>query len=198
MRLDSQRFQRGLTLCFVGVDPGVRHLVLVKELADNRHIRITKMPEKANADKTGAFQHDAARLECIKQFVAEVGNLLDHPAQLGLADAVSPARSLGVRRDNCRPVSQQRDISGELVRAMDDDRLGLGARFVDDCNLTGLDDVKRQTAVPGQEDGLAIFERAYLPQSGHAFDLVVGELWEREVMHVIYIQHGVKLLLGLD
>ena len=101
-----------------------------------------------------------ARLECFEQFVAKVGNLLDHPAQLGLTDAVGPARSLGVSRNDGGPVGQQRDVSGEFARAMDDDRLRLGARFVHDCDLTRLDDVKGQTALPGLEDGLAIFERS--------------------------------------
>ena len=171
IRADLQRLQRGPALRLVGVDPGMRHLVLVEELADHRHIRIAKMPEKANADEAGPFQHDPARLERFEQFVAEVGNLLDHPSQLGLANAVGPAGSPGIGRDGGRAVGQQRDVSGEFARAMDDDRLRLGVRFVHDRDPARLDDVKGQPALPGLEDGLAIFERAYLRQSGQCFRL---------------------------
>ena len=125
IRADPQRLQSGLSLRLVGVDPGMRHLVLVEELADDRHVRIAEVPEEAHADETGAFQHDSARLERLEQLVAEVGDLLDHPAQLGLADAVGPARSPGVGRDDGGAVGQQRDVARELARTVNDDRLRL-------------------------------------------------------------------------
>ena len=39
-------------------------------------------------------------------------------------------------------------------------RFRLVARFVDDRDLARLDDVKRQPALAGLEDALAVFERA--------------------------------------
>ena len=123
IRRDPQRFHGGLAVRLVGVDPGVRHLVLVEELADDRQVRIAEMPEDAHADEPGPLQHDPPRLERLEQLVAEVGDLLDHPAQLALADAVGPALSLGVGRDDGRAVGQQRDVARELARAVDDDRL---------------------------------------------------------------------------
>ena len=163
----------------------MRHLVLVEELADDRHVRITEVPENAHADETGPFQHDPARLERLEQFVAEVGNLLDHPTQLGLADAVGPARAPGVGRDDGRAVGQQRDVPSELPRPVDDDRLRLGARFIHDRDPARLDNVERQAALPGLEDRLAIFERAYLGQAGQAFDLGLTQRRERDVVYVI-------------
>ena len=76
---------------------------------------------------------------------------------------------------------------------MDDDRLRLVGRFVHDRDLARLDDVKRQSALAGLKDGLAVLERAQFCQSGQAFDLGVAELREREVMHVINGLHDPTL-----
>ena len=90
IRLDAQRLHGGLTLRLVGVDPGMRHLVLVEELADERQVGIAEVPEDAHADEAGSFEHDPARLERLQQLVAQVGDFLDDPAQFRLADAVGP------------------------------------------------------------------------------------------------------------
>ncbi len=105
----------------------MRHPILVEELADHCHVRIALVPEEAHADETGALEHDPPRLERLEQLVAEVGDLLDHPAKFGLADAVGPARPSGVGRDDRGAVGQQRDIPGELARPVDGDRVRLGA-----------------------------------------------------------------------
>ena len=151
----------------------MRHLVLVEELADDRQVRVAEAPEDAHADEPGPLQHDPARLERLEQLVAEVGDLLDDPAQLGLADAVGPGLAPGVGRDDGGAVGQQRDVAGELARAVDDDRLRLVGRFVHDRDLARLDDVEGQAALPGLEDDLAVLERADLGQSGQGFDLGV-------------------------
>src|SRR5271165_5417128 len=111
-----------------------------------------------NADEAGPLQHDPARLKRLEQLVAEVGNLLEDPAQLARGDAVRPCIALGVGRDGGRAIGQQRDVAGELARAVDDDRLRLGRRFVHDGDLARLDDVERHAALPGLENELAVLE----------------------------------------
>ncbi len=51
-----------------------------------------RCPKTRTPTKPGPLQHEPPRLERLQQLVAEVGDLLDHPAQLGLADAVGPDR----------------------------------------------------------------------------------------------------------
>ena len=153
IRADSERLQCGLALGVVGVDPGMRHLVLVEELADDRHVRVAEVPEDAHADEPGPLQHDPARLERLEQLVAQVGDLLDHPAQLGLADAVGPGLAPGVGRDERQGDRSSSETSPvNSPRAVDDDRLGDIRRFIHDRDLAGLDDVEWHAALSGLEN----------------------------------------------
>ena len=191
---DPQRLHRCLAVRIIGIDPGVRHLVLVEELTDLRQMPVTDMAEDANADETRLLQHDPARLERLEQLVAEVGDLLDDAAQLALADAVGPGFAPGVGRDGGGAVGQERDVACELVRAVHDDRPRVIGRFVHDGDLARLDDVKRQTALPGLEDELTVLERANRRQFRQAFDLGITQPGKRELMNVIDCRHGLELL----
>ena len=125
IRGDPQRLHGGLAVRLVGVDPGVRHLVLVEELTDLRQVRVVVVAEDADTDEPRSLQQAPPRLERLEQLVAEVGDLLNDPPQLTLTDAVSLRFAFGIGRNDCGAVSQQRDVACELVRAVDDDRLRL-------------------------------------------------------------------------
>src|SRR5262245_21508835 len=82
-------------------------LFLSRNSRTSRQVRVAEVPEDSHADVARPLQHDPARLEGLEQLVAEVGDLLEDPAQVALADAVGPGLASGVGRDDGEAVGQQ-------------------------------------------------------------------------------------------
>ena len=167
----------------------MRDLVLVEELADDRQVRIAQRSDDAHPDEAGTLQQDPARLERLEQLVAEIGDLVNHPAQVAGPDTVGPASPLGVGRDDGRAIGQQRDVARELAWTVDNDRPRLVARFVHDRDRARLDDVEGEAALPGPEQGLAVSERTEVGHAGQGFNLGLIKAWEREVMFMVNVSH---------
>lgn len=153
------------------VDPGVRHLVLVEELADRVDLRVAQRPEHPDADEPRPLEHLPADLERLDQLVAQVGQLADHPPELLGRHAIRPTCPLRVGRDHRRPIRQHRHVAREVARPVHRDRPGLVARLVDQGELAGLDHVEAVPPLPGAEQGLAVGELADPGQPRQRLDL---------------------------
>ena len=95
---DSERLHRRPAVFVFHIDPGMRNLVLVEELTNGRQFAVAERSKHTHANESGTLENRPPRQKGFEQLVAQVGNLLDHPAAARCWECNKPGSLPGHRR----------------------------------------------------------------------------------------------------